>query len=175
MNPAPPPSKPSTVEWAAVVARWFLGGCFLYMGWIKAAQPAEFLETIRLYKVLASPFPLNWVAALLPWFEMVCGLLLILGVAVRGSALVLIGMLVPFTILVLRRALAMAAENHTAFCAIKFDCGCGNGVVPICSKLVENSGLILLACWLIFARGRRLCLRYQLFKNSKTALATPIQ
>lgn len=135
------------------------------MGLIKAMDPFKFLELVRQYGVVSNTFLLNSIGALLPWFEVVCGLLLILGIAVRGAALVLVGMLVPFTILVLRRALALAAEKHVPFCAIKFDCGCGNGEVVICSKLIENGGLILLSLWLLFTRSRRLCLRFQLFPD----------
>jgi len=42
-----------------------------------------------------------------PWFEVFCGLLLLTGVAVRGTALTLLLMLVPFTLLVFRRALLL--------------------------------------------------------------------
>jgi hypothetical protein len=96
----------------------------------------------------------------LPWFEVVCGALLLAGIAVRGSALILIGLLVPFTWMVLHRALALGAA--IPFCAIKFDCGCGLGEVPICRKLVENVVLILLSGWLLAGSGRKFCLRYRL-------------
>jgi hypothetical protein len=67
---------------------------------------------------------------------------------------------VPFTWMILRRALAL----HTGipFCAIKFDCGCGAGEVLVCHKLIENTLLILLSAWLLAGRGRKFCLRYRL-------------
>jgi uncharacterized membrane protein YphA (DoxX/SURF4 family) len=163
MTPADlPASKRPALERMAVLARWFLGACFLYMGLKKALEPYDFLEIVREYGVVANPFVLNSIAALLPWFEAFCGLLLIAGVAVRGSALVLIAMLVPCTVLVVRRGLVIAAAQHLPFCGVKSDSGCGNGETFTCHKLVENTGLLLLPCWLLCARSGRLCRRFNL-------------
>lgn len=147
-----------------LLARWFLGGLFIYMGMSKALHPVEFLKLVHQYQLTESSFILNFIAAALPWFEVFCGVLLVVGVAVRGSALLLVLMLVPFTIVVLRRALAIHTLQSIPLCAVKFDCGCGNGEVWICRKLAENCGLILLAAWLLAGRGRQLCLRYQLLR-----------
>jgi hypothetical protein len=114
---------------------------------------------VRQYEVVRDPLLLNSIAAALPWFEMVCGGLLLAGIAVRGAALTLIGLLVPFTGMILHRALAL--EASIPFCAIRFDCGCGGGEVLVCRKLLENAVLILLSCWLLAGRGRKGCLRYQ--------------
>ena len=150
----------------ALFARWILGGLFIYMGLSKALHPVDFLKLVRQYELTDVPLLLNLVAAGLPWFEIYCGLLLLLGVAVRGSALLLVAMLVPFTVVVFRRALAIHAAGDIAFCAIKFDCGCGNGEVFICRKIAENSLTILDSLLLIFRRRHRLCLRSSLFKTA---------
>lgn len=150
------------LNWLTVPARWFLGGYFIYMGLSKALHPVEFLKLVHQYNLTDAPVLLNFIAATLPWFEVLCGLLLLGGVAVRGSALVVLLMLVPFTIVVFRRALAIHTAKVIAFCAVKFDCGCGNGEVWICHKLAENSLLILLSAWLLAGFGRELCLRYRL-------------
>jgi hypothetical protein len=89
----------------------------------------------------------------------------VLGVAVRGAALVLVGMLVPFTALVLKRALDIVALQHLAFMDVKFDCGCGNGEVFIWKKMIENSLLVLLSCIFISGFGGKLCLRYSPFQR----------
>jgi uncharacterized membrane protein YphA (DoxX/SURF4 family) len=149
----------------AVLVRWVLGGLFVYMGLKKALDPAGFLTLVRQYDMVSSPFVLNSIAAALPWFEVFCGLLLLAGVAVRGTAVVVVAMLVPFTLLILKRALAVASAQKLAFCMVKFDCGCGNGEVFICNKLLENSLLILLACWLISGVGRKLSLRFSLLQS----------
>jgi uncharacterized membrane protein YphA (DoxX/SURF4 family) len=150
-------------EAAAVLARWWLACVFIYMGLNKALpHPEYFLKLVRQYDMVTSPLLLNSIGAALPWFEVYCGVLLLFGVAVRGSALMLVTMLVPFTLVVLNRALTMAAVSGIPFCAVKFDCGCGAGEVFICLKLVENTVLLLLSAWLLTGRGQPLCLRFSL-------------
>ncbi len=150
-------------EIVAVLARWVLGGVFIYMGFAKVIHPEDFLKLVRDYEMVRNPYVLNLIAAGLPWFEMFCGLLLLSGVAVRGTALMAVGMLLPFSLLVLKRALAIAAHGGSPFCNIKFDCGCGNGEVLICYKLIENCALLFVAAWLLTGCGKRFSLRFSLF------------
>jgi uncharacterized membrane protein YphA (DoxX/SURF4 family) len=155
-------------EATAVLARWWLGCVFIYMGLHKALpHPEYFLKLVRQYDMVTSPLLLNSIGAALPWFEVFCGLLLLLGVAIRGSALMMVAMLVPFTLIVLKRALAIASVSGIPFCAVKFDCGCGAGEILICHKLVENTVLLLLSAWLLAGRGWPLCLRFSLFRQKE--------
>jgi len=147
---------------AALIARWVLGGLFIYMGLSKALHPVEFLKLVRQYNVTDQHLVLNFIASTLPWFEIFCGLLLVLGISVRATAFLLVAMLIPFTLLILRRALAIHSAQQIAFCAIKFDCGCGAGEVLICRKLVENTLLTAAAAWLVFWRHHLLSLRSKL-------------
>ena len=149
-------------ELVGVLARWILGTVFVYMGLNKAVHPVDFLKILREYNIVESHVVLNLIAATLPWFEVLCGLLLLGGVAVRGSALLLIGMLLPFTIGVLSRAMAIQAANPIPFCAIRFDCGCGAGEVIVCHKLLENAALILMSTLLLVGRDHAWCLRHDL-------------
>ena len=103
-------------------------------------------------------------ASALPWFEIFCGLLLVLGIAVRGTALLLVAMLVPFTIVIVQRALGIQHARGIPFCAIKFDCGCGAGEVLICRKLLENTLLIAVAASLVFWRQHIAAVRPCLFR-----------
>jgi uncharacterized membrane protein YphA (DoxX/SURF4 family) len=150
------------LDLSAICARWLLGVLFIYTGWQKIWDPVTFLKLVRQYDLVQTPFLLNSIAATLPWFEVFCGALLILGVAVRGTALTLVCVLVPFTAVVWHRALVLEAAKLIPFCMVKFDCGCGTGEVFICTKLVENFLLILLSCWVIAGRGRGCALRYSL-------------
>ena len=151
-----------TANMLAVLARGLLGAAFIYMGLNKTLHPVEFLKLMRQYDMLDHSLLLNLVAATLPWLEIFCGLLVVLGIAIRGAAVVLLAMLVPFTVLVLQRALALHEAGGVPFCAIKFDCGCGTGEVLICRKLMENSLLMALSAGLIFRKSGRHCLHHSL-------------
>jgi uncharacterized membrane protein YphA (DoxX/SURF4 family) len=162
----PPASiRVGAVDVFSVIARWFLGAMFIYMGVSKAMHPVEFLKLVRQYDVLHHHLLLNLVSSTLPWFEIFCGLLLLLGVAVRGASVILLVMVVSFSLAVLLRALGIQEATGLPFCAIKFDCGCGAGEVFICRKLGENLLLITLSAVLIFWRSPRLCLRHSLFER----------
>ena len=137
---------------------------FIYMGLSKAVDPVVFLKLLRQYEMVQTPLLLNAIAAALPWFEILCGLLLMAGVAVRGTALMSLLMLLVFTPIVLKRALALQAAAGIPFCMVKFDCGCGAGEVWICRKLAENVLLCLLAIALLAGWGRSFSLRYSLWR-----------
>lgn len=155
------------VEASGLLARLLLGGMFIYAGLNKALDPIGFLKLLRQYELVHTPVLLNSIAGVLPWFEVFCGVLLVGGIGVRGSGFLLVTMLVPFTVIVLRRALEIQAVTGLAFCAVKFDCGCGTGEVYICRKLVENGLMILLSLWLVCGYGRKFALRYNLFGQSE--------
>jgi uncharacterized membrane protein YphA (DoxX/SURF4 family) len=172
MNTSPSSRSRTAANIFAVLARWLLGAVFLYLGLNKAMHPVEFLKLVRQYDLVQSSLLLNSIAAVLPWFEIFCGLLLLAGVAVRGTAVMLIVMLVPFTVLVFRRALAIQSALAIPFCAVKFDCGCGAGEVFICRKLLENFLFMVFSGWLLAGYGRRFCLRHSLMScAAKTSLA----
>jgi len=153
------------VDYAGVLGRLVLGALFIYMGWTKAAHPEAFLKLLRQYDLTNSSLLLNSIAGALPWFEIFCGVLLLLGVAVRGTALLLLLMLIPFTLVVWHRALAVSDLQHIAFCAVRFDCGCGSGEVLICRKLVENSLLIVLSCVLLTGFGHPFSAWFEIFNR----------
>ena len=165
----PRPSQGARLrEGAFVLLRWVVGALFVYLGLSKALDPVQFLKLVREYELVANPVLLNALVVVLPWLEAFLGLLLISGVAVRGSALVLVLMLVPFTVAVLRRALAIHVSTGIPFCAVRFDCGCGLGEVWICSKLAENTLLLVVSAGLLAGAGRRWCVRYRLLGRAET-------
>jgi uncharacterized membrane protein YphA (DoxX/SURF4 family) len=150
-------------------ARLTLGVLFIYMGMSKALEPIEFLKAVREYRMIPEqpPILLNLTAAVLPWLEVVCGLLLVLGIALRGNALLLLTLLIGFTAIITARALHIHNTQGIAFCAIKFDCGCGVGEEWICHKLPQNLGLIVLSIIVLVSRSRRWCLRGELFGTDR--------
>jgi len=182
-QPQPPPSIPAqaglwqrfTANHAVMMAaRLILGVLFIYMGLNKALHPIDFLKLVREYHMIPEhpPLMLNLIAAVLPWLEVLCGALLVLGVAVRGNALLLLVMLVAFTVIVTVRALHIYHAGDIPFCAIKFDCGCGAGEEWICHKIPKNLGLCLLSLVVLLSRSRKWCLRGDLFGSSHEAAST---
>jgi uncharacterized membrane protein YphA (DoxX/SURF4 family) len=169
MNPSDNAVNKAWLETAGLLARWILGGTFIFTGGFKALHPVDFLKLVRQYELVHSPPALDAIAALLPWFELACGLLLVAGIMVRGAALVSFMMLVPFTAAILHRALILKTALAVSLCAVKFDCGCGTGEVFVCHKLLENALLLGLSLWLIAGAGRKGCLRYAL-KNERVEL-----
>jgi uncharacterized membrane protein YphA (DoxX/SURF4 family) len=153
----------AALDFFTVLARWALAAVLIYTGLSKALHPVEFLKLLRQYDLTDSPLLLNSIAAALPWFEIFCGLLLLAGIAVRGTALIISLLLLPFTALVFHRALALHAALDIPFCAVKFNCGCGTGEAFICQKLLENFLLFAAGLWLLAGRGQRFCARYKLF------------
>ena len=157
---------------AGVAARCALGCAMIYFGLGKAANPVDFLKILREYGLTQNPWLLNSVAALLPWLEVVCGALLLGGIAVRGTAVVTGVLLVAFTLVVSVRAVAMHQAGDLPFCAIKFNCGCGSGEVMICRKLLENGALILSSILACTGPAARFCLRHQLVRSPSPAAKT---
>jgi uncharacterized membrane protein YphA (DoxX/SURF4 family) len=100
---------------AAVAARVILGGVFAVSGTVKLIEPVEnFMAAIHAYDLLPvwMERPL---AGMLPWVEMVSGLLLMLGLLTRASLAVVALQLAVFTV----------ALGSTLLRGISLeDCGC---------------------------------------------------
>lgn len=145
---------------APVLVRVFLGAYFIHAGVVKAMEPLDFLQMIRLYYVLpeSPPIFLNSTAVVLPWLEIACGVALVLGLFMRGAGVLIAAMLCMFTPAIFLRALAMMAEEGISFFKVEFDCGCGVGNETIWIKLLTNAGLLLLAVLSILSRSRRFTL-----------------
>lgn len=143
-----------------LIARLLLGGSFMYLGYLKLGDPVEFLKQVRLYNILpeSPPYLLNGTAILLPWLEVICGTLIVLGLFMRGAVVHLMLMLAVFIPALLSRGLQISAEAGIPFSQVAFDCGCGTGVVLTWKKLVENSVLLLLALYVLTSGSRRFSL-----------------
>lgn len=149
------------------LARLLVGGMFIYTGVAKAMDPIAFLKEVHEYGILPTDpaYFLTTTAIVLPYLEILCGLTLLLGLWVRGSAAIFLGMLLFFTPAIFFRAWAYYQDGMAStFCGVCFDCGCGTGVVCACRKLAENAGLLALSAIAVFSNSRRFCLS-NLFKR----------
>ncbi len=161
-----------------LAARLVLGVSFIYMGYLKYRQPFEFLKTLRQFDMLPDSstawldgaYVLNLTALYLPWIEMVCGVLLLLGVAVRGAALTMLVSLMAFTAAVYARSRLQFGDQHP--CDVVFDCGCGSGPVNVCAKMATNAGLIIVAGIALSSQSRRFCFSH-LFWRRRVRQAAP--
>ena len=96
-----------------MLLRIALGGVFIYAAVPKIADPVAFAGSVAAYRIL--PYFWNYfAAAVLPFLELICGVLLVLGIRVRTGALI-IGVLN----LVFMVALASAIVR-----GLDIDCGC---------------------------------------------------
>ena len=96
------------------VARLILGGVFIYASIDKILHPGDFARMVANYKVLTSPVLINLVGVILPWCEMLAGVLLIARIWAKGAWTILTGLTLVFIVLI---AVTMAR-------GIDVNCGC---------------------------------------------------
>ena len=63
-----PTSSSRAPDILGALARWLVGGLFIYMGLNKALHPVDFLKLVHQYELVSTPFLLNAIGAALPWF-----------------------------------------------------------------------------------------------------------
>jgi len=95
------------------LARLALGGIFIYASLDKIAHPMEFARIITNYQVLPD-FLVTLPTLVLPWVELLAGVLLIAGIWTRSAAWLLSALLLAFIL-----ALAVNAVR-----GIDVSCGC---------------------------------------------------
>jgi len=120
------------------IARLILGSIFIYAGVLKMYSPLEFADNIAAYQLLPASM-INPLALSLPFFEVICGLLVLTGFHIRIGAMGIFIMLLVFM-----GAIATAIKK-----GLLIDCGCFGGHSWFESNLwvalVRNGMLLLLA------------------------------
>jgi putative oxidoreductase len=93
--------------------RILLGAIFIYAALLKIVDPVAFAGSVAAYKIL--PYFASYLtAAVLPFVELTCGLLLVCGYRVRGGALIIGAMNLVF----------MIALSTAILRGLDIDCGC---------------------------------------------------
>lgn len=123
-----------THPYTSLLGRVVLGVVFVYASWYKLLSPEEFARSILNYRVLPTE-TVNLPAIILPWIELICGLLLLVGLFTAGSSLVVAGMLSLFL-----GALGLALVR-----GIDISCGCFSpkGITPLTWGLLLRDGVLL--------------------------------
>ncbi|CAN2192174.1 COG2259 Predicted membrane protein [Candidatus Nanopelagicaceae bacterium] len=147
-------------KWFGLLSRLILGGVLFAAGWLKIFTPAKSQMAVRAYEVLPISIA-NFLGIALPWLEVGLGVLLILGIAVRISAIFGGGLMVLF----------IAAISQAWARGLSIDCGCfgGGGTVDpsetkYLSEILRDTGLALLGLYLF----RYPLTRFALEKLTKT-------
>ena len=138
-------------SWTVWSLRLIIAGVLLYAGVKKIWMPLEFARLIKEYHLLPDQI-LNLVAVVLPWAEVICGVCFISGLWLMGAAVLLSGMNTIFAFAIAYRAWLIMSETGVNFLDLRFDCGCGFGVVYIPTKILEN--LLLVGVGLIIFLSR---------------------
>ena len=93
--------------------RFVVGGVFIWAGLLKILDPLKFSQNIANYHVFSRDISFL-IALVLPWLEVLCGILVILGIFRPASSLLLSGLMGVFLILI----------TVTIFRGLDVDCGC---------------------------------------------------
>jgi putative oxidoreductase len=142
-----------------LVMRIVLAAVFIYAAFQKIGRPLAFADEIRMYRILDIGPPLYIMAIALPWIELLCGISLLSGLLMRGSALVLLVLNAVFLVAVTVRTVAIMGEEGIEFFKVYFDCGCGFGATHAWKKLLEDM------LFLVFAAAILLAPRYRYVVN----------
>ncbi len=149
-------------EWAGLVARLVVGGVWIYAGAIKLPDPDQSVAAVRAYELLPGETAVT-VGHLLPVLEVVVGGMLVLGVLVRGAAVVSALLFVAFII-----GIASVWAR-----GIEIDCGCfgGGGYDPDAAskypwEIARDVGLLALSVFLVWLSRSRLALDTVLFRTT---------
>lgn len=99
--------------WISLLIRLYLGGVFLAACLHKIAHPEVFAVDVATYQFLPL-WSVNAFALVVPWVEAFAGVMLILGIRVRGASLLVLGMMISF----------MVALAWALYLDLDMSCGC---------------------------------------------------
>jgi uncharacterized membrane protein YphA (DoxX/SURF4 family) len=145
-----------------VAARLALAGTFIWACIHKIAEPAEFGMQVATYQILPLSL-INLQAIVLPWVELVVGVLLVVGLLTRPAALITCGMNAMFIAAI---AMALAADLH-------LQCGCFSssaaGDEMDASLIVRDAVFLVVGAVLTWMRPDRLTLDSWLERRRQNA------
>ena len=137
-----------------LIVRLAVGIIFIYASLDKISDPAQFARIIYNYHLLPGAL-INILALVLPWTEIICGILLIIGVYKEGSIILVNLMVLVFIV----------AIGINLFRGINLECGCfsvsSKAKESAISLLIRDFGLLALTIYAFLNRSGR----FQLIKS----------
>lgn len=157
------PTLVTMVGWLGLVARVLVGGVWIVAGALKVPDPAASVRAVRAYDLLPEAI-VPTVGHVLPLVEMVVGACLVLGLLVRGSAVVSILLFAAFIV-----GIAAAWAR-----GLQIECGCfgGGGYDAGATddypwEIARDGALLLVSAWLAWRPRTRLALDNVIFTASQ--------
>lgn len=139
--------------WLDLLFRLFLGGVFVAAALPKIQDVEGFAISIATYQIL--PLSLvNLMAVVLPWTELIAGVLLVVGFRCKAQALLINGMLVMF----------IAAIGLAMHKGIQAQCGCFGAEAEAAmneltwQKIAEDAGWLLMGLYVQLGNPNRFSL-----------------
>ena len=125
------------IEYAIALTRIYLAIVFILSGLDKINDLNTFAQSIENYRILPIGI-VNIIAIVIPWIELIAGVLLLLGFYIKENSTIILSLLVLFTLSVISAIL----RN------LDIDCGCQGtyeGQKVGILKIIENGALIIVA------------------------------
>lgn len=139
-------------DYLTILSRLVIGAIFVYASFYKIIDPGQFAKSIWFYHIVPGNL-INFMALVLPWLELMCGVGLIMGMLYRGSILLANLMTVIFIV----------ALGYTIAAGLDIDCGCFKAAQSATDSawraLLFDLVVIVFTIQLYFSRSCRWMLR----------------
>lgn len=146
-----------------LIARFVVGFIFIFAAIGKISDPELFARQINNYDIMPY-YLINFLALLLPWVELFCGIMLMLGVRLRASSVLTGAMLIMF----------IGAVGIAMLKGLSIECGCFSAQSETVGwkKIAENTGQLMVCVLLYFKPDSTFTLeRLVLNENNASAKA----
>lgn len=152
-------------RFAAIAGQLVLGAVFMIAG-RKVGATKEIADVIAAYGVLSESL-VSPASVILPWTELVTGLMLIIGLYPKAGAAVISAMNLAFIPALFYRAVSIAISEGTNFFTVSFNCGCGLGENLAWVLILRDIGYLLMGVSILLFSTTNWNITSQLSKKLK--------